>query len=134
MAKIYALQGRGNCGKTSTLKEIFNQLKAKYPNAIINIINENSDITIELNINGVKIGIESQGDPNSRLETSLLHFVSVNCDVIFCAVRTSGMTVQWVNNCSNTHNIEFIPKHSSSNEHAQTNALQATSMISLAGL
>ena len=134
MAEIFALQGIGSSGKTSTLNEVFNQLKTKYPIVPINIINNGADITVVIDINGKKVGIESQGDPNSRLQTSLPYFVSLKCDVIFCAVRTKGMTVQWVNQCSNTHKVQFVPKLQSSNGHAQINLQQALNLISMAGL
>ncbi|MCD6678941.1 hypothetical protein [Vibrio cholerae] len=134
MAEIFALQGIGSSGKTSTLREVFNQLRTKYPTAPIDIINNGADITVVIDINGIKVGIESQGDPNSRLQTSLPYFVSLKCDVIFCAIRTKGMTVQWVNQCSNKYKVQFVPKLQSSNGHAQINLQQALNLISMAGL
>lgn len=111
MANIYALQGRCSSGKTSTIREVFYQLKQKYPAAIINIILQKTDIKVIMDIGRIKVGIESQGDPNSRLKQSLCDFVQLNCDVIFCAVRTSGMTVDWVNQHASTHRIHYIQQN-----------------------
>jgi hypothetical protein len=138
MATIYVLQGPGNCGKTSTIKELFNQLHAKYPNsAIRNYFPKSYDIKIEMqNINGHHIGIESQGDPNSRLYQSLNDFDQIGCDIIFCAARTKGMTVQWVNAHSPKYQIAFIPQTRVRNPHQQPQRNQnvAQNIIIQAGL
>jgi hypothetical protein len=39
------------------------------------------------------MGIESQGDPNSRIFKSLPFFVNKECDIILCACRNRGETV-----------------------------------------
>lgn len=134
MANVYALQGRCSSGKTSTIREVFNQLKQKYPAAIINIILQKTDIKVIMDIGRIKVGIESQGDPNSRLKQSLCDFVQLNCDVIFCAVRTSGMTVDWVNQHASTHGIHYIQQNLVQNNYAATNANTAQSLIQTAGL
>jgi len=54
------------------------------------------DITKIITVNGIKIGIESQGDPNSNLFTSLALFDKEKCDLIICATRTKGNTVNEV--------------------------------------
>ncbi|MFV1951811.1 MAG: hypothetical protein ACC630_07665, partial [Nitrospinota bacterium] len=55
-----------------------------------------ADVRAVVTINGVKIGIESQGDPNSRLFKSLKLFAKLQCHVIVCATRTRGATVKAV--------------------------------------
>jgi hypothetical protein len=112
MAEIYVLQGPAKCGKSSTIKEIFRELNTKYPNCIKkDYFPDQYDIQIEMqNIKGFLVGIESQGDPNSRLKNSLSDFEESGCDIIFCAARTRGMTVQWINSHSGNYHINFIPQ------------------------
>ncbi|MHA3084021.1 hypothetical protein ACX1NX_12820 [Acinetobacter sp. ANC 5383] len=101
MTQIFALQGTSNSGKTSTLIQLDQEIQNKYPNALRTIHIHRKDICIsyEIIVNGsvIKVGIESQGDPNSRLKDSLELFKNIGCDIIFCACRTQGMTVDWIN-------------------------------------
>ncbi len=136
MSDIIALKGRGNSGKTQTLKAVFNNLNIKYPNAIIKNLKPNTiDIKIIMDINGTKVGIESQGDPDSRLKQSLSDFSNANCDIIICATRTSGMTIHWVNSCSSQYNITFLQQsYVTKNSQSATNIKTANHIISMAGL
>ena len=110
--KIFALQGIASCGKSSTIKMIFFLLMQTYHKTMkiksfsINTISHD-DITVQIEINGLLIGIESEGDPNSQLEQNLNEFDKANCDIIFCPVRTSGMTEKWVNSHSPKYEIIF---------------------------
>ncbi|MDR2808784.1 MAG: hypothetical protein LBB43_07255 [Spirochaetaceae bacterium] len=94
------MQGPANSGKSSTIKEIFEILNIKYPNYIkknyfSDYFPNQYDIKIEMqNVNGFLVGIENQGDPNSRLEESLNEFEQHNSGIIFCVARTRDMTVQ----------------------------------------
>jgi len=138
MGNIYALQGRGNCGKTETINHVFQILVNKYkiPQAQIhNFFPNMNDIKIIMSgVNGMKIGIESQGDPNSRLEQSLKDFVNAGCDIIFCACRTRGMTVQWVTSHKN-YTPFFINQTIATPAHQnQNNYNMALQIIKQAGL
>ena len=136
MPHIFALQGRAKCGKSCTLTQLFNEIKAKYPSATIQALHSGTqDITVIMHgVNGLVVGIESQGDPNSRLQQSLPSFAAANCDIIFCACRTSGMTVGWVNALSATYNIQFIAQTLVTTNHGVTNAATALSLMQLAGI
>jgi hypothetical protein len=86
-------------------------------------------------VKGKKIGIESQGDPNSRLEQSLKDFVNAGCDIIFCACRTSGMTVQWINSHKPKYTPFFINQTIvASAQQKQNNNNMAKQLINQAGL
>jgi len=63
---------------------------------------------VVLTINGVKIRIESQGDPGSRLEESLLLFVKIKCTVVVCATRTRGQTVNAVEKLQPDYEVIWI--------------------------
>ena len=138
MPDIFALQGVGNCGKTETLRILYDELTKKYPNAGVQFIHRgNSDIAVILTgVNGNVVGIETQGDPGSRLDETLKAFVNAGCDIIFCACRTRGMTVDWINARSRQYQIHFIPQNripSPSNQNA-ANQATAASLIQQAGL
>ncbi len=102
---IYSIVGVANTGKTSIVKGVYALTRKRFPNILFKEINSKNDITIILDIGGIRIGIESQGDPNSRLEKSLSTFSNENCDVILCASRTRGMTVDWINSYKNEYEI-----------------------------
>lgn len=139
MSKIFALKGKGNSGKTETINQVFLILQNKYSTAQAthfkpNLKDVEAIIDIPLNGKIIKVGIESQGDPNSRLNTSLIDFVSSNCDIIICATRSSGMTVNWVNNYSSTHQITVIQQIYTNTNFSAANNSSALNIISMAGL
>ena len=112
---IIALQGKSYTGKTSTIREFRNILKEAYSVFNEQVFEENKDIKtiIEITHNGekVKIGIESMGDPYSRLVTEKLKdFISAKCDIIICACRTSGMTVNVINQVASENQYNLIFK------------------------
>lgn len=78
-------------GKSSSVKEVFNQLSTKYPANVRVIIND-GDIKAIIEVKGIKVGIESQGDPNSRMPQSMDDFVAAGCDIIVTACRTKWTT------------------------------------------
>ena len=69
MSHIIALQGRASSGKTSTLLQVFSDLQAKHPSAMVQILAGRTDLKVLMHgVNGKVVGIETQGDPNSRLK------------------------------------------------------------------
>lgn len=136
MANIIALQGPSNSGKSSTLIQVFHMLQTKYPVATVQALHSGApDIKVILHgVNGKVVGIESQGDPNSRLQQSLSDFITCKCDLIFCACRTSGMTVGWVNALSPPHNLNFVKKGRTASNQGGANYAAAAALIKLAGL
>ena len=136
MASIFALQGLGSSGKTSTLIELLNLITAKYPRATVQAFHGGTrDVKVIIfPVNGLKVGIESRGDPNSRLLQSLADFRNANCDIVFCACRTSGMTVQWINAMSPPDNVQFIQQMRSQTRQHAANVAMAASLMQLAGI
>lgn len=86
---VIANWGSAQQGKSSSIKQVFELLRKKYP---YDILINGADIKAIVNVNGVKIGIESQGDPNSRIFDSIDDFVKAGCDIIVCACRSWGET------------------------------------------
>ncbi len=107
---ILACHGVANQGKSSTIKELSRLIISKYPNAIVDPVSLNYqyDIKVIITIGKVKIGIESQGDPNSRLSESLQEFVKQKCSIIVCTTRTSGSTVDIVSSYHKSFDIVWI--------------------------
>ena len=99
MKKIIALRGRADTGKSSTIRNVYEILQKKYPDAQFVASNKGNKVDVSgvLTINDVKVGIEAWGDPNGQLKVSLQFFVEIDCRVIVCATRTRGSTVDAVN-------------------------------------
>src|SRR5690348_15875330 len=95
---IFAIWGHANQGKSETVRRIAQEILLNNRTATTDptTINFSVDIQIIVTIGKVTIGIESHGDPNSRLFESLKKFSSANCDIIICSTRTSGGTVDAV--------------------------------------
>lgn len=101
MKKLVCVWGSANYGKTSAIIEFDRILNANYASNIQQIRslgNSPDDIQRIYRIGKLTIGIESQGDPNSRQKTSLTLFGKNKCDIIFCASRSKGGTVANVDN------------------------------------
>jgi hypothetical protein len=137
MGDIFVLQGRGDCGKSAAVMMVYQMLCAKYPSAGVKDFfpGETWDKKVIMTgVQGKKIGIESQGDPNSRLEQSLIDFERAGCDIIFCTSRTRGMTVVWI--CSHTkYTPHFVPQViAPPAQQGQSNSAVARNLIQMAGL
>ncbi len=96
---ILAVWHEAGRGKTQTLREFANLLLLTYPhyNPIFPVpasVPVRGDFRLVVEINNKIIGIESQGDPNTKLQDRLIYLADVYyCEVILCTTRTSGQTV-----------------------------------------
>jgi hypothetical protein len=128
---IIAVCGVANKGKSRTIKIVYSLLKKVYPTAIVEEHHIGVDITVVMTIDDVKVGIESQGDPNSRLFKNLDRFVKIGCKVIICATRSRGATVEAVNSLAGEFRIEWFPKVSisSASEHEAANRSDAQQIV-----
>ncbi len=135
---IIALHGIANCGKSSVIKEIDKIIQQtysveikKYAEQGFKAPQDNRDIIkiYELTHNGKKlqIGIESQGDPNSRIFKSLPIFKKINCDIIICATRSSGKTCDAVMDTG--YEIFWVQQSSVSTKNIKTLDNILTSLI-----
>ncbi|WP_310556801.1 hypothetical protein [Flavobacterium sp.] len=120
MKNIIALFGVSSIGKSETIKLLYAKLINEFKdfsflNDFNQITNDKGDIRVIIVINGKIIGIESQGDPNSRIFNSLPLFVKLNCDTIICATRTRGSSTQAVEKLSTDYEIEWVKKNPSEN-------------------
>lgn len=106
---VIADAGGGGIGKSSAIKQVYEEIKKKYPHFIdlrppITV----GDINALIEINGIIIGIESQGDPGSRMYKSLEDFVNQRCDIIVCACRTKSDTKAAVIKLGSVHSYRLI--------------------------
>lgn len=87
-------KGVEKTGKSTAVKEVIRLLTDVYklhPEPIYEDDKfEETDVACVFTLNGVKIGIESCGDPGPRLPRTLEIFCEKECDIILCASRTKG--------------------------------------------
>lgn len=65
---ILALKGTAKSGKSTTIRKVYEMLKSEYDGEMSIIVEHAGDVDIKviLVVKGVKIGIESQGDPGGK--------------------------------------------------------------------
>lgn len=99
---VIANLGKSKQGKSTSIRKVFDLLQQKYPDQTdVKLGKEGGDIKAIITIKGFKIGIESQGDPNSRMPESIKDFVKEQCLVIVVACRTKGDTNEKVHELEN---------------------------------
>ena len=125
--EVIGLRGKRNVGKSQTIRKVYDLLKSRHKNVKEeHKILTKVDVRVVLTINRAKIGIESQGDPSSRLEKSLRLFVKVECTVIVCATRTRGQTVKAVEKLQPDYELLWLEQDvrlSVSEQEASNNAM-----------
>lgn len=124
---LIAIEGVSNSGKTTTLKEILSLLK-KDPKTIsveiqneVNIKKTNAfnipkigDITCIFefaltNNKSLKIGVATGGDTLEIVSSNLTYFDNNNCDIVFCATKSRGQTVDYIHNYIDNKELIFLP-------------------------
>jgi len=130
LKNVIALRGKSRMGKSQTIRTVVEMLSEKHPDTSVEHNHTTKvDVRVVLTISGLKIGIESQGDPN-RLKESLDFFVKIGCDVIVCATRTSGATVNAVSALQgfDVHWVQQQPK-SQPHEQVLRSLIQAREIV-----
>ena len=111
---VLALWHTGGKGKTGTIREFAKLLLKKYPLftpifPIPTFIPPTGDFRLVVEINGIKIGIESKGDPSTDLEKRLFELADIyNCTIIICSTRVRGDTVDAVNKLHSLRGFQRI--------------------------
>ena len=136
MKKIVALKGSANKGKSETLRIVIQKLKEKYSSASYTPceLDDKDEKCVFENLKGMKIGIETQGDPGYRLPKSLQDFAQKKCNIIICACRTKGSTVNAIELYKNNYEIAYIKKMVSKIDFKQANEFDADQIIKEIGL
>lgn len=111
---IIAVYGRAGEGKSETIKNVVSIFENLFPFALIQYLENDGDILAIISLGSVKIGIESQGDPNSRMihKDTIDQLIAKSCEIIVCATRTDGMTVKKVDQLAVQYGFNTIWKSS----------------------
>ena len=104
---IICLSGKSDVGKTLTIKKVWEKLKSPSDTPIATA-NHGDDIVGVVDLDGHKIGIETFGDPGSKQDVWIEELITRQCEVIVCASRTSGKTVEVVENFARDNEYQII--------------------------
>lgn len=116
---IYDSQPR-KVGKSRSIKAIFHEMKHRRDMGKIAFrydilegsdeFSNEDDLKVLIYYRDVTIGLESRGDPNSRLVNSIDEFVNqYGCDIIICACRTKGRDVSIAKAMCRQAGYTFMP-------------------------
>lgn len=92
---VIANRGTASIGKSSAVKAVYQLLKDR-GYRLIKEEWQGMDIKAIFEIQGVKVGVESQGDPGSLMEFAMNGFVEIGCDIIVTSCRTKWATYEKV--------------------------------------
>lgn len=94
MKIVIANIGKADMGKTTSIRKAFNILAEQYPDTTKIYVPRygkapilEGEVKATIKIDDILVGIETQGDPNSRLPKSLNNFVDWGCKIILVACR-----------------------------------------------
>lgn len=99
------MQGKANIGKTHTLRKVYEKLNS-HEKTILE--QPNDDIYATIKMGDFLIGITTQGDPMSGLKERLNELMQKSCDIIVCASRSKGNTVEDVENSALQNGYSLI--------------------------
>lgn len=105
MKAIICMQGKANIGKTHTLRKVYEKLNS-HEKTILE--QPNDDIYATIKMGDFLIGIATQGDPMSGLKERLNELMHKSCDIIVCASRSKGYTVEDVENSALQNGYSLI--------------------------
>ncbi len=132
---VIALYSGKDRGKSESIRIAFQILLERHPEYAIIFDNgeKSGDVKALLFINGAKVGIESQGDPKSRQMQSIEDFISLGCDVILTASRSSGMTTTSIDLHKHQYDIHWRRKRGVAEEtrHKKSNRQVAEELVNL---
>lgn len=108
MKQLIAVWGVADRGKTQSIRRAYELLRCEHPDATVGELNREgaADIACVIAVKGVRIGIESRGDPGRYVrlwKQSLLHFAKVGCQIIICSTRSRGASVHKVQDFGREH-------------------------------
>lgn len=116
MKLIIANRGGHDIGKTTSIRNAFNVLQAKYPmtTTVYEPVGVSSfpivggEVKATIKIGTTLVGIETQGDPGSRMQQSVDDFVTWGCEIILVACRNQGGTINKITNLESNHGYTVL--------------------------
>lgn len=106
--KLIVVRGVNNCGKTTAIKLAFDELRKSASKIVRHVPLHHKEVRgAIIEIDGIKVGIISLGDVDYILEEWITFLIEQGCQVIVCACRSRGGTVEYLNGLEvETHFIE----------------------------
>lgn len=104
MKTIIAIYGASGTGKSTTIIETYKMLLERIPKPK-DPPDSDYDINEIIEYCGKKIGIVGTGDPNSDHAELIDEKHEANCDIILCASRTKGETVENIRKYYSNYNV-----------------------------
>ena len=92
---IIANMGEGDTGKSDSIKRVYEKL--------MNVKIDRKDICEVVTINGVKIGIASDGDSQAIVRDNLNFLTKADCQIILTACRSNHNSVVLLNKYKNEY-------------------------------
>lgn len=108
MKLIVCISAIGNQGKTEIVCNLANLLATVPGSSIQGTIPVQGDFTLVVTANGKSCGLESCGDPSTGLYGRLEKLALTPCEVIVCASRSKGDTVDDVKMIARNYQYEVI--------------------------
>ena len=125
-SKALVLWGRGNCGKTTTLKLLIDKLISSGANTLLKqpLHTNGIDCCAVLEQNVKKIAVITAGDDEESINQLLDIINNYDCDVYVCASRSKGSTVDLLNKLFSGNIIVWVEKWSVSGDSLAKNQLE----------
>ena len=105
MKTIICIRGKANTGKTQTLLNFYKLLDPLEENILSR---QDEDICATVIMKDILIGVETQGDPLSQQENWIKELIQKSCDIIVCASRTKGETIECVKKYASLNGYSLI--------------------------
>ena len=128
-----AIAGRYDQGKSETIYLLRDLIRTTHTVKENVFFDDGKDVKVIIEIGEFKIGIESEGDPDSRQEQSIKDFITNNCNIIIGACRSRGDTMDVLITTEN-HGYRIIWSRNHRSEtvsHSGLNKLSANSILEL---
>lgn len=115
---IICNRGTSDKGKSASVKRTRQLILDTFPDATERIFVSNGDVKTIITIGELFIGIESEGDPNSRLTRERLVDFVPECQIILCTSRTKGEPFEVVREVARTNNYRllWVTNHRNNNQ------------------
>ena len=108
--KTICLYGISNSGKTTTLALLAKNIDILANSKIIcgTLPFDEKDFRVVFELNGLKIGIGSEGDTPHHVKENLEKLISAKCDIIVIAARSKGGTHREIYKICENHEILWL--------------------------
>jgi len=115
---IICNRGISEKGKSASIKRTRQLILDAFPEAVERVFVSNGDIKVIITIGDIRIGIESEGDPDSRLTRERLSDFIPECQIILCTSRTKGEPFEVVREAARTngYRLFWVANHRNNNQ------------------